>query len=228
VHILLVHGALGDATQLAPLRAHLADAHDVHLLELEGHGHTPLGGDAYDMDSFVTNVRDFLSGNGIGRAGIFGYSMGGYVALSLASRHPDLVDRVATLGTKFAWSPEIAARETSRLDPATIRAKVPKFAALLEERHAGAGGWETVLQRTARLMTGLGTNPTIDAATLAKISVRARLMVGDRDAVVTTEETIATARALAAGETTVLPGTPHPFEQVRGPLLGALLRDFFA
>ncbi len=228
MHILLIHGALGDGAQLAPLRAQLSDSHDVHLLELEGHGRTPLNRDAYDIDAFATNARDFLSRNGIERAGIFGYSMGGYVALTLASCHPDLVDRVATLGTKLAGSPEIAAREPSRLDAATIRAKVPKFAALLEERHAGAGGWETVLDRTARLMTGLGARPTVDDAALAKITMRARLMVGDRDNVVTVDETIAGARALAAGEAAVLPGTPHPFEQVRTALLGALLRDFFA
>ncbi len=228
MHILLIHGALGDGTQLASLRAHLSDTHDVHLLELEGHGRTPLGRDAYDIDAFATNVRNVLSRNGIERAGIFGYSMGGYVALTLASRHPDLVDRVATLGTKLAWSPEVATRETGRLDAATIRAKVPKFAALLEERHAGAGGWETVLDRTARLMTGLGARPTLDDAAFSRITMRTRLMVGDRDNVVTTEETIAAARGLAAGEATVLPGTPHPFEQVRPPLLGALLRDFFA
>jgi hypothetical protein len=48
-------------------------------------------------------------------------------------------------------------------------------------------------------------------------------MVGDRDAIVTLEETAAAARSLPAGELAVLPNTAHPFEQVHLPLLAALL-----
>ncbi|HEY7395857.1 MAG TPA: alpha/beta hydrolase [Gemmatimonadaceae bacterium] len=162
----------------------------------------------------------------LSRAEFFGYSMGGYVALRLAAESPNMVSSIATLGTKLAWSPDFAARETSRLDPVTIRAKVPKFADTLERRHAGAGGWETVLTRTAALMTELGRQPTVDASVISRITQPTRLMVGDRDNVVTIDETAAAARGLSSGELCVLPGTPHPFEQVDIPLLATLLTDF--
>ena len=85
-----------------------------------------------------------------------------------------------------------------------------------------------MLARTADLMRGLGAEPLVDAAGLARITARIRLMVGDRDLVVTVDETVRGARALASGELAVLPGTPHPLEQVYVPLLAALLVDFFA
>ncbi|MBC7896149.1 MAG: alpha/beta fold hydrolase [Cytophagaceae bacterium] len=175
ISLLLLHGALGDRAQLSPLARLLAEWYDVHAIELEGHGTTPIPGDAYDLARFRDNVRHAMAERGMERAAIFGYSMGGYVALSLAAESPDLVSAIVTLGTKLAWSPEAAARETSRLDPVAIRAKVPKFADLLERRHAGAGGWEL---------------------------------------------------ALARGDVAVVPATPHPFEQVRVPLVAALTRDF--
>jgi len=53
------------------------------------------------------------------------------------------------------------------------------------------------------------------------------LMVGDRDSVVSVEETRRGASAVAAGELAVLPDTPHPIEQVRLPLFAALLNEFF-
>ena len=218
--LVLLHGALGSASQMQPL-AHALQDH-AHVVELEGHGSTPITGDRYEMSRFAQNVRDAMQRAGIERADIFGYSMGGYVALLLAAESPELVASVTTLGTKLAWSPEVAARETSRLDPATIRAKVPKFAAALEARH-GAGEWEAVLQRTAALMTDLGTNPVVSSEMLSRISQPVRLMVGDRDSVVTLDETAAAARTLPAGELAVLPNTPHPFEQVNIRLLAALL-----
>ena len=224
--LLLLHGALGDRAQLSPLAQLLATSCDVYCIELEGHGSTPMPADAYDLARFRDNVRHAMTARGMERTAIFGYSMGGYVALSLAAESPELVSAVVTLGTKLAWSPESAARETNRLDPVAIRVKVPKFADLLERRHAGAGGWELALARTATMMTTLGAQPAVDDAVLARITCPVRLMVGDRDAVVSIDETLAASRKLARGDVAVVPGTPHPFEQVRAPLVAALTRDF--
>ena len=160
----------------------------------------------------------------ISRAALFGYSMGGYVALHLAAKRPELVSSVATLATKLAWTPETAAHETARLVPATIRAKVPKFAESLERRHAGCGGWETVLARTAQLMIQLGDNPVIDGPMLSGITIPVRFMVGDRDAVVSLDETAAGARNMPRGELAVLPNTSHPIEGVDLAVLASLLR----
>ena len=104
---------------------------------------------------------------------------------------------------------------------------MPRFAEALEVRHRAAGGWETLLARTSALMTALGDAPAIDASTLATIACPTRLMVGDRDATMSVDETRDAARRLARGELAVLPATPHPFEQVRVPLLATLLAEFF-
>ena len=79
-----------------------------------------------------------------------------------------------TLATKLAWTPEISARETAMLDPAVIRAKVPKFAAALEARHTAAG-WEKLLAHTAELLFDLGGRPRITDEVLATIAQRWRL-----------------------------------------------------
>ena len=225
--LILIHGALGAASQMAPLADALRGRFGTHLLELEGHGETPSPDKHFSIDRFAQQLRNFIETESLAPARIFGYSMGGYVALRLASEQPDLIASIATLGTKLDWSPESAARETSRLDPATIRAKVPKFADALERRHAKSGGWEQLLARTAALMNGLGAKPLVDAAAFARVTARVRLMVGDRDSVVTVDETARGARAAPKGELAVLPGTPHPLEQVHVPLLASLLVDFF-
>lgn len=208
---------------MEPLRAALSARATVQVIELEGHGDTPPASDSYSMPRFVMNLRAAIVANGPGPTTIVGYSMGGYVALMLAAESPELVERVVTLGTKLAWTPEVAAKETGRLDPVAIRAKVPKFAEQLEQRHRGAGGWEPVLRKTAALMTQLGANPLVNSALLERIARPVRVMVGDRDTVVSIEETRDAAKHLAKGELAVLPNTPHPIEQVRVALVSAMV-----
>jgi pimeloyl-ACP methyl ester carboxylesterase len=87
------------------------------IVELEGHGATPLRDRPLRIESFADAVLAAMDGANVGPADVFGYSMGGYIALYLAATSPDRVQRVATLATKLAWTPEVAARECALLDP---------------------------------------------------------------------------------------------------------------
>jgi pimeloyl-ACP methyl ester carboxylesterase len=224
--LVLLHGALGDANQLAPLAAKLGSRR-ITVLELEGHGTTPFRDRPLRMESLATAVIEAMDERGIARADFFGYSMGGYVALLVAASAPDRVERVATLATKLAWTQEIAARETTMLDPATIRAKVPKFAAALEARHTG-GGWEQLLAQTADLMHALGNRPPLTDDVLASIAKPVRIAVGDRDATVSIDESAAAVRKLPQGELEVHPRTPHPFEKAPLDRIARSLDEFLA
>lgn len=222
----LLHGALGSASQLAPLAAAL-QASDPHLIELAGHGATELGDHPFSIDGFVAQIARQLDVTGVESADFFGYSMGGYVALALALAHPQRVRRVVTLGTKFEWTPDVAAREASRLDPDKIREKVPAFADQLRARHADSGGWRGTLSRTAQLLAGLGAAPVLGAAELAQIAQPVCIMVGDRDVTVSVEESARITRILPSASLAVLPATPHPFEQIDHALLATLIARAF-
>ena len=224
--LILLHGALGASTQLDALATALRPHFRVHQLDLEGHGNAAQRGRPFRMQHFAENVAELLDRLALQQSMLFGYSMGGYVALHLALEHPDRVSRVATLGTKFRWDSAYAAREVARLDPAVIRAKVPAFAATLETRHAGAGGWEGVLTATAELLVHLGEHPLLTDTTLPTISAPARIIVGERDNTVSVDESSATADLLASGSLTVLANTPHPIEQVSVDVLAAVLVEF--
>jgi pimeloyl-ACP methyl ester carboxylesterase len=165
------------------------------------------------MEYFVENVVAYLDAHALPAAHVFGYSMGGYVALLMAQTHPSRVLSAQTLGTKLAWAPEIAARETRLLDPTTIRAKVPPFAQELAARHT-ALGWEAVLAHTAELLTDLSQTPRLTPEGFGHIHCPVRLGVGDRDATVTVEETLAVYRALPNAQLAVWPNTPHPLDKI--------------
>lgn len=220
--LVLLHGALGAADQMAPLAERLADSFDVHLFDLPGHGpsdarrHATLDGMTEAVLGYLGNLRE--------AAHCFGYSLGGYVALLAARTAPRRVRNVVTLGTKFAWDPATADRERRFLDPETIRTKVPAFQRLLAARHTGLG-WEAVLGATDALLADLGRSPRITPEWCADLRTPVRIMVGDRDGTVSLEESAGMARALPQGALEVLPNTPHPFEKADPARLARSIRE---
>ena len=224
--LVLLHGALGSAAQLQPLVKAMPSGRTVQPFEFAGHGHTPLSPGGFSITAFGKAVIDTLDGYGWPVVDLWGYSMGGYVALYLADAYPDRVRRVMTLATKLAWTPEGAAQEVKQLNPDTIQAKVPRFAKALAERHP-ALGWTAVLQHTRELLLGLGDAPVVTPDLLARLQQPIRLGLGDRDRMVSLNETLDAYRHLPQGQLEVYPGTPHPLERVAVRRLTQAMMAFF-
>jgi pimeloyl-ACP methyl ester carboxylesterase len=224
--LILLHGALGAAEQFDELFALLQPNASVHRLDFEGHGKQALTERPFEIRHFAENVVAYLDANSIESAHIFGYSMGGYVALHLAQLQPHRVQKIMTLGTKFVWNPETAAKEASMLNAQCLAEKVPKFAAKLETLHSGSD-WKVIVEKTRVLLLSLGEKPLVDAQTLDSINHSVCLAIGDRDEMVTLEETVAAYKALPAASLAVLPHTPHVLEKVPAQHLSRAIRDCF-
>ena len=224
--LILLHGALGSAAQFEALKPLLPTGLPVYTPDFPGHGGTPADA-PFSMARFTDFLIDLMDQEGLAQADVFGYSMGGYVALHAAGRFPDKIKRIYTLGTKFDWSPETAARETGMLNPEKIEAKVPAFARSLEVRHAPAD-WKQVLLRTADMMTDLGAGTgRLSPETLATVRCPVVVGLGEHDNMVSEAESRAAAEMLPAGRFDILAGCKHPIEQVDVVLLAARLQDFF-
>jgi pimeloyl-ACP methyl ester carboxylesterase len=226
-HLLLLHGALGAGTQFDPLKKILKDAFEIHTLDFEGHGTSPLKDRPLRMAHYAENARAYLDMNSIPTAGIFGHSLGGHVGLFLARFHPDRISGVFTLGTKFNWTPEIAKRENRLLLPARIMEKVPQFGRLLQERHVAAG-WEALLERQREMQLHVARENPLPDDDIRSISQRVRISIGDRDKMVTLEESIRIYRLLERGELQVFPNTPHPLEKAPAGKLADAMIEFFS
>ncbi|RAU84318.1 alpha/beta fold hydrolase [Pontibacter arcticus] len=211
-HLLLLHGALGAAPMLEPLKQALQANYQVHTLNFSGHGGLELSA-SFTMDVFAADIKRLLDEKKIDQVSIFGYSMGGYAALYFALQHPTRVKRIYTLATKFAWSPATAEKETKLLNPEKIEEKVPKFAATLAQRHAPQN-WKDIMHRTARMMMQLGQQPPLTPENLASITIPVQVSVGDQDTMVSVEETRWAFTHLPQANLQVLPATKHPLETI--------------
>jgi len=210
-HILLLHGAIGSKDQLLPVEKNLAGFFNMHSLNFSGHGDSPLTDEPFSIARFASEVITFLDENKIESISIFGYSMGGYVAMYVAKHHPERIKKIITLATKFNWDETIAANETKMLNPAKIEQKLPDFAATLQNRHA-PGNWKMVLEKTADMLIAMGENNPLKPADYAGIQHPVLLMLGDRDKMVTLAETVDVYKSLPKAQLAILPNTSHPIE----------------
>lgn len=93
----------------------------VVTLDLPGHGISVVRGACHSMEFLADTVADALTALGVERFTVVGHSMGGYVALALAERHPERLDGLVLLhSTPDADSPEKA--ENRRREIALVEA----------------------------------------------------------------------------------------------------------
>lgn len=222
--LLLLHGAMGSKEQLQPLLEKFSDQYKVYSINFSGHGGTNIP-EEISIKLFAGEVLSLIEKNKLEKVNIFGYSMGGYVALYLALHHPGLVDSVMTLGTKLHWDEPTAAKEVAMLQPEVIAQKVPKFAEQLAQRHHPAD-WKLLMIRTGTMLQQMGKQNPVNAEDFSKVICKVLLMLGDRDKMVTLDETVAVFRQLQKAQLAVLPNTPHAIEQVDVDLVVHLTQKF--
>lgn len=187
-NLIILHGALGAKTQFKEIAEQLKSHFAVHSFDFDGHGAKSNTNGEYSIERFAQNLQDYMQENEIHQPLIFGYSMGGYVALKLESQHPGSFEKLVTLGTKFDWTPESAEKESKMLNGEKIEEKVPSFAAYLKSLH-GEDQWKDVLGKTAKMMLNLGNEPALTNGDFTKIAIPVQLLRGSKDVMVSEEET---------------------------------------
>lgn len=223
--ILLLHGALGCSQQLVSLQEKLSLNHDVFVMDFEGHGNFNSEAE-FSIHLFTENIISFLNERKIAKVNIFGFSMGGYVALNLAKNYPEFVGKIITLGTKFEWTPSFAQSEIKMLNAEIIQIKVPAFAKRLEKLH-GIDNWKGVVLKTAKMMADLGDNPTLKATDYEKINQKTLICLGELDAMSTQAESKQVAEWLPNGIFQEIENLKHPIENAPVEKIINIINSFF-
>ncbi|KAA2224499.1 alpha/beta fold hydrolase [Chryseobacterium sediminis] len=223
-HLLLLHGALGHSDIFTPYLNTLSQYFTVHTPLFSGHGDLELPAEGISIEKYTQELSEYCEVNNLADVFIFGHSMGGYAALCYAMKSHENVNSIITLGTKFDWTEEQALKESKMLNPDVILEKIPQYAQLLESQHGSK--WKQLLLAIADLMIDLGKNPPLEN-NLATINIPVQIMVGDKDNMVTIEESSRVYRSLPNAKLAVLPDTKHPLDKVRPSLLLNLIKDFW-
>lgn len=101
--LLILHGFLGMSDNWKTLGVQYAAlGFEVHLLDLRNHGRS-FHDAAFSYAVMVQDVLDYCTHYGLQNISVIGHSMGGKLAMLLATQHPDLVRQliVADIGPKY-------------------------------------------------------------------------------------------------------------------------------
>jgi len=112
---------LGSSRNWLTTGGDLAARYHVFALDLRNHGKSPHG-EPMDYPTLMADVLAWLDAHGLGKVTLMGHSMGGKVAMLLACRHPERVERLVVVDIaprnylSHAHRAEFAAMNELRLD----------------------------------------------------------------------------------------------------------------
>lgn len=225
--LILLPGALGHAAQFNNLIAELKTSNiKATAMDLAGQGLKPYSADAITVPLMAEALLFQLNELKITEpVNIFGHSLGGYVGLYLCMHFPKRVNSLYTLGTKWHWTAEIADKETAMLDTEKMEQKIPKYVEHLKSIHKQ--DWKNLVKSIAFLLRDLGLNQYLEPEYVLEINNPIRIALGDRDAMVSLNETVNIYKALPNAQFQVYPNTLHPFEKSDVKKLADDLKGFF-
>ena len=99
--LVLLHGGLGAIEMFGPNLQALAKGRQVIGVDLQGHGRTADIDRPLSVLYMADDVAALIKHLGIARTDVMGYSLGGGVALQIAIRHPEVVNKLVVVSTPF-------------------------------------------------------------------------------------------------------------------------------
>jgi pimeloyl-ACP methyl ester carboxylesterase len=206
--VLLPGGLQTIELAFGPLIPRLAQSHQVIALELQGHGRTADSGRPFALAHLADDVASLLDQLDLDRADVFGFSLGGMVALELARRRPARVRRLIVASVDPRPGPEgmgpgVDPEEAARRRPtqADFQAMRDAYARLAPDP---AHFDEFAARASAMVHAVAGWSDD----ELAAIGMPTLLLVGDTD-FVPLPHAVAMLDVMPRAQLAVLPGTTH-------------------
>jgi pimeloyl-ACP methyl ester carboxylesterase len=231
--LVLLHGALMTIEQFGDVLPSLAKTRQVIAVEQQAHGRTADIDRPFSYEQMADDTVALLQQIGIEDADIFGYSMGGGIALQIAMEHPELVRKLVVAAAAYSNEgvyPEVL-DGIENLKPEDM-AGSPWQAA-----YAGVApnpeNWPTLLAKVQGLDREFEGWPS---EAISSIEAPSLIIVGDAD-IVRPEHAVEMLRLLGGGvpgdfqglprsQLAVLPGTTHVTLVERADWLTSMITAF--
>ena len=223
--VLLVHGFPLDHTMWSHQRSSVGSIYRLILPDLRGHGASAAPDGIYAVDEMADDVLELLDGLQIDEPVVVGgLSMGGYIALSIAARHPERLKALMLMNTRASADTPEAARvreelasqvEASGDTEPVVSAMLPKlFARSTFERHPElvARTHDRMARTPARAIAGtlrgLAIRPD-RTGDLSKITVPTLVIAGSDDRLIPRDESETMARLIPNAKIVTIPEAGH-------------------
>ena len=223
--ILFMHGLLWSGEMYGAQIAELSRRYRCVTFDFRGQGRSEVTAAGYDMDSLFADAVALIETLGLGVVHAVGLSMGGFVAMRLAARRPDLVRSLALLETSAEpESPDVIPRYrllafvgrwlglrlvAGRIMPIMFGRTFLTDPARAAERSA----WRERLLRNDRIGIERALDGVVERASveseLARIAAPTLVIVGDEDVATVPARAQRIRDGIAGARLVVIPGAGH-------------------
>ncbi|MBL1074009.1 alpha/beta hydrolase [Nocardia sp. 2] len=222
--LILLHGGLiSSEPTFGALVPELAKSRRVITVDLQAHGRTPDFDRPMGFESMADDIAGLIGHLGLGQADVLGYSLGGGVALQIATRHPDQVSALGVVSAPYrsdGWLPEMRAGMAA-MDAEAMRS-TPMY-----QIYTGVApdpnGWTALVTKTRQLLVTdydwTAQLPAVKAPTL--------VLTAESDALRREHAVDMVARLGKTARLEVIPATTHYDIMSRTDLLTPVLTGFF-
>lgn len=217
--LLLLHSLGWDGSMWDPQASEWAHGYRVVRVDLRGHGGSPHPSGPYSVAGLAADAVAVMDALEIQRFSVCGLSLGGQVALELAARHPERVDRLVAcataprLGTEAGWRERAAKVRSEGLESIADLVMERFFSDGFRASHAEAvaEGRAALLRASAVGYAGcceaLGTADLTKA--LGAIRAPTLLIAGEADVSTPPTAMAPMSQAIADATLLVIPGAGH-------------------
>ena len=227
--LVVLHGALGSTELETDRLIRLWErTFRVWALDFAGHGRSaalgrsaPPGG-APTWETYTADAVALLDHMGA-PARVFGFSMGGAVALATALARPDAVARLAVHGVNVQWDEAEVEAMVGPMNPDRMRAEHPFWARRLEDVHGA--GWERLVADMIAFTRGLPDAHLTDVE-LGRVACPTLVSHGDADRFFDVRHAVGLWRAVPGARLQVIPGLDHPIQGVDVPAFAGGVERF--
>ncbi|MGZ5583286.1 MAG: alpha/beta fold hydrolase [Usitatibacter sp.] len=204
----VLHGGNGTGPQMEPLAKALRPYGEVFSPNMIGHGGRWIP-ERFSIKGHAEDLVAWLDKQKIDRAHLFGYSVGGYVALYLARHMRSRTLGACAIATKYVFDAATVAHWTRISSADWMRQPGNPRAAEMERIHAPQD-WTELVKVNARLYEDLGRDAPLKDGDLARIAAPVMLVGSNRDQLVPWAETVALGKLIPGAKLVMFYGRAHP------------------
>ncbi len=236
--LLLLHGGYGTTDMFNPVRDGLAHGRQTIAVDLQGHGRTADIDRPLRFENIADDIGGLIDRLGFETVDLFGYSLGGGVALRTAIQYPLRIRKLVLVSTPFRqtdWYAEVREGMYSQTRPEA--AEMLKHTPLYEDYARVAprpGDWPVLVGKMGRLLS-----QEYDwSGEIGRIQAQTMIVYGDADSISPVhaaeffellgggkQEGKWDGSGMPKARLAILPGTTH-YTIFTSPLLAEVVRRF--
>jgi pimeloyl-ACP methyl ester carboxylesterase len=241
--IVFIHGLMLASESYAAQREAFRSTHRVITFDLRGQGKSQKTHDGLDLDTLAADTAELIKQLVVGPCHVVGFSMGSFIAMRVAARHPELVHSLTLIGPsadaeeaenqpRYArlirfvrwFGPRLLAPRMMKILFGDTYLRSPTVAA----ERARWLAYLKALPRTMHRAAAASAGRKAMTDELAKIMAPTLVVSGAEDRPISPARALAVHQGIANSQFVSFPGTGHAVMIERAEAFNACLRQFLA